>query len=120
MKLVVSSTGKDLDSAVDPRFGRAQYFIVVDTESMEFEAVDNTQNLQAAQGAGIQAASNAARHHPKAVITGNCGPKAFQTLQSAGIEVVVNAQGTVRQVVKDYIEGKLQATSSPNVAPHWG
>ncbi len=119
MKVAVSSTGQDLDAAVDPRFGRAQYFIIVDTDTMESEAVANTQNLQAAQGAGIQAATNVARYQPKAVLTGNCGPKAFQTLKSAGIEVIVNVQGTVREAVKAYVDGKLQATSAPNVAPHW-
>jgi len=85
MKIVISAKGPDLEAQVDPRFGRAPYFLLVDPESMEYEVLANGENIQAAQGAGIQAAALVARQRPVAVLTGNCGPKAFQTLQAAGI-----------------------------------
>lgn len=119
MKVVVSSTGKDLEAPIDPRFGRAAYFLVVDTETLDFEVVPNSQNLQAAQGAGVQAASLVARHKPAAVITGHCGPKAFQVLQAAGIPVVVGASGSVRDMVESYRKGLLKPTTAPNVEGHW-
>ena len=120
MKLAVSASGDNLDAPVDPRFGRAPYFIIVDTDTWEYEVVSNQQNLQAPQGAGIQAASMVARYKPSAVLTGNCGPKAFQTLRAAGIAVVVQVGGTVREAVQNYLDGKLKPTSGPTVPGHWG
>ena len=94
MKVAVTSQGRDPASAVDPRFGRARYFIVFDTQSGQFEPVDNEQNLNAVQGAGIQAAACVARHGVDAVLTGHCGPKAFQALSAGGIRVYLGAAGT--------------------------
>ena len=81
MKLAISSTGKDLDANLDPRFGRADYFIIVDPETRAFEVVENTQNLNLPQGAGIQAGKTIADHHVDVLVTGHCGPKAFKVLQ---------------------------------------
>ncbi len=120
MKIAVSANGGNLDAAVDPRFGRAAFFILVDTETMEFEAIPNTQNLQAAQGAGIQAASLVAQQKAEAVLTGHCGPKAFQTLKAAKIPVILGASGTVKEAVQNYRQGKYSHADAPNVAGHWG
>lgn len=119
MKVAVSASGPDLEARVDPRFGRAPYIIVVDPETLEFEAVPNRVNLQAPQGAGIQTATLVARYRPQAVLTGNCGPKAFQVLKAAGIQVFVGVHSTVRQALADLRAGRLEPASEPNVEGHW-
>ena len=119
MKVAVSASGPTLDDAVDPRFGRAPYLLIVDTETLEFETVANQINLQSAQGAGIQTAALVARYKPAVVMTGHCGPKAFQTLQAAGIKVIVEVDGTIRQAVEQYRTGKLNPARGPNVTGHW-
>jgi predicted Fe-Mo cluster-binding NifX family protein len=120
VKIAVSANGPGLEAQVDPRFGRAAYFLLVDPETLELEAVPNRPNLQAAQGAGIQAAALVARHRPKAVLTGHCGPKAFNTLMAAGIDVIVGVEGSVKQALEDYQAGKFRPANAPNVAGHWG
>lgn len=119
MKVAVSSTGKDLDAPVDPRFGRAAYFLLVDSETLTFETLANMHNLQAAQGAGVQAASAVARHKPDAVLTGHCGPKAFQVLRAAGIPVYTGVSGSVKEAVQQYKAGLLKPSTAPNVEGHW-
>ncbi|MEW6386002.1 MAG: NifB/NifX family molybdenum-iron cluster-binding protein [Thermodesulfobacteriota bacterium] len=120
MKIAISANGPGLEAQVDPRFGRAAYFLLVDPETLEFEVVPNLPNLQAAQGAGIQAATLVARHRPAAVLTGHCGPKAFYTLEAAGIPVIVGVEGSVREAVENYQTGKFRPAGGPNVASHWG
>jgi len=119
MKVAVTSQGEDLDSQVDPRFGRARNFVVVDTESDAFETHDNAQNLNASQGAGIQAARNVAQMGVNAVITGNVGPKAFAALQAGNIRVFVGARGSVRQALEDLKAGNLQSAKEASVEGHW-
>ena len=119
MKVVVTSQGTDINSNLDPRFGRASYFIVVDTDTGNFTCVDNAQNLNAAQGAGIQAAQTVANLQASAVLTGHCGPKAFRVLDSAGIAVYLGADGTVGEAVKKYKAGEYQKAGSPDVEGHW-
>ncbi len=119
MKIIVSASGPDLDSQVDSRFGRAPYFLAVDLDTMTYEALVNQQNLQASQGAGVQAAALVARHQPIAVLTGHCGPKAFQTLKAASIPVIVGVEGTVREAVERYKAGQLQPAKGPDVHTHW-
>ena len=119
MKVAVTSRGPTLDDEIDPRFGRAQTFLVVDTHSGEFEAVDNKQNLEAAQGAGIQAGRIVAEHGAEVVITGHCGPNAFRTLKAAGVKVVVGAEGTVREAVERFKEGDLKPAEDADVEGHW-
>jgi len=119
MLVAVSSQGDNLDTLIDPRFGRASTFLVVNTLNMEFEVIENTQNLDLPQGAGIQAGKNIADHNPAAVLTGNCGPKAFRVLQAAGIDVVIGVKGTVRDAVQAYLNGKHEPTEEANVEGHW-
>ena len=119
MKVAVTAQGKELSSEVDPRFGRAKYFIVVDTDSGEFTAHDNSQNLNAAQGAGIQAGQNVVQLGVEAVITGNVGPKAYATLQAGNVKVYAGAKGNVSEAVKAFKAGELQAADGANVKGHW-
>jgi predicted Fe-Mo cluster-binding NifX family protein len=119
MKLAVTAGGRTLEAPVDPRFGRAAFFIVVDADTGVFETHDNAQNLNAAQGAGIQAAQTLSRLGAEVVITGHCGPKAFHTLQAAGIKVVVGAEGTVAAAVAAFKSGRLKPTQAADVESHW-
>jgi len=93
MKIAVTSTGKELTSEMDPRFGRAAYFLIVDPETMEFETVENSQNINLPQGAGIQAGQTIADKKVDTLVTGNCGPKAFRILQAANIKVITKWTG---------------------------
>lgn len=119
VKVAVSASGKDLQAQVDPRFGRAAGFIIADPETLDFELVENTQNIRAAQGAGIQAATLVARHKAEVVLTGHCGPKAFQTLRAAGIQVVTGVSGTVKEVLARFQEGEYTFAAAPNAEGHW-
>jgi predicted Fe-Mo cluster-binding NifX family protein len=119
MKLAVTAQGGSLHSALDPRFGRARHFILVDTETGAFSAVDNSLNLNAAQGAGIQAARKIVELGADALITGHVGPKAFSTLQAGRITTYTGASGTVADAVEQFKAGKLEAASSADVEGHW-
>ena len=119
MKIAISSTGKDLDSHLDPRFGRASYFIILDAETMDFEAVENTRKLNRPQGAGIQAGQIIADHHVDALITGHCGPKAFKVLQNAGVKIVTGVGGRVADAVDQFIKGELTIAADSDVEGHW-
>jgi predicted Fe-Mo cluster-binding NifX family protein len=119
MKIGLSSTGKDLDSAMDPRFGRCAYFLIVETDSMEFESFNN-QSAALGGGAGIQSAQFIASKGVSAVITGNCGPNALRTLSAAGINVILGQTGTVRDALEKFKRGELSPASEANVGSHYG
>lgn len=119
MKIAISSQGDDLKSQMDPRFGRAKQFIIYDTESKEFTKVDNVQNLQATQGAGIQSAKNVIDAGAEALISGNVGPKAFTTLKSADVKIYLADSGTIEQVIDKYMNNTLNEVDSANVEGHW-
>ncbi|MBW2174504.1 MAG: NifB/NifX family molybdenum-iron cluster-binding protein [Deltaproteobacteria bacterium] len=119
MKLAVTSKGTDLDSQVDPRFGRAAYILIVDSEGFDFEVMDNEKNANAFKGAGIQAASMISNTGAEVLLTGFCGPNAFKTLQAAKIGVANDAKGSVRTAVNAYLEGKLPLSDRPNAEAHW-
>lgn len=119
MKIGISSTGKDLDDQVDSRFGRCQYFLIVDTDTMSFEYISN-ESAMSSGGAGIQAAQSVVKAGVEAVITGNMGPNAFQTLSAAGIKVVTGVSGTVKDAVEKYKKGELKETTAPSVGSHFG
>ena len=119
MKIAVSATGKDLNCQIDARFGRCQYFIFVDPETMEFEASEN-EGLMAMGGAGVQAAQLIAQRGATALITGNLGPNAASALSASGIKVHLVSGGTVREVTEAFKAGKLQEASGATVPPHFG
>lgn len=119
MKVAISSKGTDLSSDVDPRFGRAAYIIIVDTDTMEFEAVDNSVNVNSFKGAGIQAATMVHDKGAEVLMTGYCGPKAFQTLQAAGVKVVSDVSGTVAEAVELIKADKVAYTDAANADAHW-
>jgi len=115
MKIAITSTGKSLDSAIDSRFGRAKIFIIFDTESENIETIDNTQNLNAARGAGIQSAQNIINAGAEVLITGHCGPKAFQTLTAGDVKVFYASDGTVAEVIEKYKNDELALAGNADV-----
>lgn len=119
MKIAVTAQGQSLDDQMDPRFGRCPWFLVVETEDGTFQAVANA-NAALGGGAGIQSAQLLAEHDVKAILTGNCGPNAFRTLEAGGIQVIVGVNATVRQAVDQFTSGSLSPVSGPNVASHSG
>ncbi|HEO72351.1 MAG TPA: dinitrogenase iron-molybdenum cofactor biosynthesis protein [Candidatus Hydrogenedentes bacterium] len=119
MKVAVTAQGPDLSSAVDPRVGRAACFIVVDTETGEHITHDNVQNLEAAQGAGIQASRQVIDFGAEALITGNLGPKAFAVLKSAGVKVYLAPAVSVLEAVEQLKAGELECSDGANVEGHW-
>jgi len=119
MIIAISSQGPGLDSPVDPRFGRAAGFVVVDTETGQDSWHDNEQNLQLAQGAGIQAAQNVARTGANALITGHVGPKAFLALDKGGIKIFLGAQGTVADALRAQQDGAMAPAAGPDKEGHW-
>jgi len=119
MIVAVTAQGKDLDSEVDPRFGRARYFVVVDTDTEKISVHDNEQNLNAPQGAGIQAARNVKNLKVAKLVTGNIGPKAYDVLTAGGIEIYIGAGGTVRDALAQMKAGKLSRAGGANVEGHW-
>ena len=119
MKVAVSSSGEDLHSLIDPRFGRCAYFVIVETDDMSFEVFDN-ESIALGGGAGIQSAQFICSKGAKAVITGNCGPNAVQTLSAAGVELYLGNTGTVSEVLEKYKSGSLTPTSQANVSDHSG
>jgi predicted Fe-Mo cluster-binding NifX family protein len=119
MKIAVTSTGTALDSQVDARFGRAAYFIVVDTDTMQFAAVENA-NVDAGGGAGINSAKAVIDAGVQAILTGNCGPNAHRTLSAAKVKLYTGVQGTVAQAVEQFKAGTIKEASSANVESHSG
>ena len=119
MKIALSSSGTGLDSQIDPRFGRCAYFLIVDTDTMDFEVCNNENNALGG-GAGIQAAQFVASKGVKAIITGNCGPNAFRTLNAVGMNIIIGRTGTVRDAVDEFKKGELSPTTQANVPGHYG
>ena len=111
MKIAVSATGSDLNASVDSRFGRCAYFLIIDTDTMDYEAYPNNSS-GFSSGAGTSAAQFVASKGVKYVITGNCGPKAMQVLSAAGIKVILGQSGPVRDVVERFKKGELNEASS--------
>ncbi|MFW6152476.1 MAG: NifB/NifX family molybdenum-iron cluster-binding protein [Verrucomicrobiota bacterium] len=120
MKIVVTSLGESLDSPIDQRFGRARFFVVYDLDNGNWSAHDNKQNLQAAQGAGVQAAQHVVNLGADAVITGHCGPKAFKTLSAGGIDIYQEASGSVQDAIDAFSAGKLDKSNRADVETGFG
>ena len=119
MKIAISSSGKDLDCQIDPRFGRCQYFIFIDPETMEFEVSEN-EGLMAMGGAGVQAAQLVVQKGANALITGNLGPNAASALSASGIRVYLVPGGTIKDVIEGYRSGSFREASGATVPPHFG
>jgi len=120
MKLVITSIGETLESPVDQRFGRARFLVLYDTETREWSVHDNQQNLNAAQGAGIQAGRKVVELGAGAVVTGHCGPKAFATLKAGDIDIYPGATGTVQEAINEFSQGALKKTENADVDGHFG
>ena len=119
MKIAVSANSPNLDTDIDPRFGRCQYLVLVDADTMSFETINNTGGMGSG-GAGIATAQLIVGKEVEAVLTGNCGPNAYQVLSTAGIKVITGVSGKVKDAIQSYKSGKLQESSQPNVAGHFG
>ncbi|MFH1382691.1 MAG: NifB/NifX family molybdenum-iron cluster-binding protein [Chloroflexota bacterium] len=119
MKIAITAMAASLDADIDPRFGRCRYFIVADPDTMEFEALENSGTM-AGGGAGVSTAQTIAEKGVEVVLTGNCGPNAYQVLEAAGIKVVTGVSGKVQNAIQNYKSGKLKAIPQPNVAEHFG
>jgi len=119
MKIAITSSAETLADPIDVHFGRAHTFILADTETGQGVAHDNAQNLNAAQGAGIQSGETVARLGAEAVITGSVGPKAFRTLQAAGIKIyLVKTVCPGTEALRLFKEGELAELTSPNSEGH--
>ena len=119
MKIAVTAAGASLDAQVDPRFGRCPCFMIINAESMDFEAIKNP-NAALGGGAGVQAGQLMAEKEVQFVLTGNCGPNAHQALSAAGIQIVVGCAGVVREVVERFKADGFNAAGAPSVASHFG
>jgi predicted Fe-Mo cluster-binding NifX family protein len=119
MKIAVSSNGKDLDAMIDPRFGRCTYFLIIETDDMNFEVFDN-QSISLGGGAGIQSAQFISSKGAKAVITGNCGPNAVKTLAAAGIKVFLGNTGIIKETLQKFKNGELISSNSANATEYSG
>lgn len=119
MKIAVTAENPQPESPIDPRFGRAKFFVVYDDQNGLYDFWDNVQNLQAAQGAGIQSAANVVNNGCKVLISGHCGPKAFAALSKAGVDVYTVSGGTVSEAIDAYKSGKLKKNESADVEGHW-
>ena len=119
MKIAFTTSGTDLDGPLDSRFGRASKFLIYDTETKGFTLIDNAQNLNAAQGAGIQSASAVAQSGAQALVTGHCGPKAFQVLKAAGVKVYNTDAPTIAEALQRFTGGQLAEAKDSDVEGHW-
>ena len=119
MKICVTSQGKDIDSTIDSRFGRCQYFLIIDSETMKVTVLQNESQM-ASGGAGIQAAQTVAKTDVKTVATGNIGPNAFKILQAADIKVITGVEGKIKDIIEKIVNDELKETHEPNVSNHFG
>ncbi len=119
MKIAITAKGPELGSEVDPRFGRAAYILIVDTETKSIEALNNKANVDAFKGAGIQAATMVADKGAEVLLTGYCGPNAYKTVTAAGMKVVNDITGTVEEAIDRFNAGDVVYSDGANVDGHW-
>jgi len=119
MIVAITAQGPSMDAPIEARFGRAPYYVFVDTETMNFDAIQNP-NMAAGGGAGIQSAQLMADRNVKYILTGNCGPNAFRVFGAAGVQVIVGVSGRVGDAVSRFKAGEFNVASQPNVESHFG
>ena len=119
MKIAITAKGRDIDAEVDPRFGRARFIVIVDENGTVLEALDNSNNVNAMRGAGIQAGKMLSDRKVDVLMTGHCGPNAFRALDAAGIQVVVEQSGTVREALSRFNRNEVEYANNPDVEAHW-
>ncbi|MBD3317610.1 MAG: dinitrogenase iron-molybdenum cofactor biosynthesis protein [Chitinivibrionales bacterium] len=119
MKICITAQEPSPDSPIDPRFGRAAHFVVYDSEAKSWGIIDNKQNLQAAQGAGIQAAATVVNAGCGVLITGHCGPKAFAALSKAGVTAYTVSGVNAKEAVEQFKQGTLTKLQTADVEGHW-
>lgn len=119
MKIAFTTSGNELNAPLDRRFGRAPKFLIYDLDANTFDVIDNKRNMVASQGAGIEAAGAIVLQGVKGLVTGNCGPKAFRVLRSAGVRIFNADAPTVSLALEQYRAGLLTEAVSANVNGHW-
>jgi len=119
MTLAVTAQRADMRAELDPRFGRAPFFILIDTESGRFRAHDNRRNLNLVGRAGVIAARDMVRLGVDALITERVGPRTFRALQSANVDVYVGASGRVADAAAQFERGELERIGNATVDDHW-
>lgn len=119
MKIAITSSGKDLSATVDQRFGRAKYFLIYDLEKDTFEILDNSQVLDSAQGAGIQAAQHVVDAGVEILLSGHCGPNAFKVLNAGKVRVLNRFSGNIEAAIAAYRAGDIEDASQADVEGHW-
>jgi len=119
LKIAFTTSGRTIDSPLDSRFGRAPNFLIYDLDNETYEIIDNQQNLNAAQGAGIQSAQTVARMGVSCLVTGHCGPKAFMVLSAANVKIYSSNAPTVSEALTAYKKGTLEIIKSADVEGHW-
>jgi len=119
MRIAITATGTDIDSQVDPRFGRAKFILILDESGAIVESVDNSQNLNSMRGAGIQTAKILADRKVDVLLTGFCGPNAFTALKAVGIKIAIEQSGTVKEALSRFNQNEVTFTDQPNVEAHW-
>ena len=119
MKIAITASGTSLGAAFNSRFGRAENFVIYDTETKEVSKLSNHQNLNAEQGAGIQAAQNVVEAGVEAVVSGHFGPKSFRALEAAGIQMFTCEAKTVDDALMSFRRERLVSSEAPDVEGHW-
>lgn len=119
MNICITSYGKTVDSEIDPRFGRCSYFFIVNTVTMDFEVIEN-ENYNASGGAGIQAGQLLSEKNIDALLTGNVGPNAYQTLTASGIKVYTGVSGTVKDAIEKFKNNGFKESDKASVDSHFG
>jgi predicted Fe-Mo cluster-binding NifX family protein len=119
MKIAVSAMSTDLDAQVDPRFGRCQYFIIVDSDTLEYESIENP-NIGAVGAAGVQSGQLISEKGAQVILTGNVGPNAFQALSAADLQIITGVTGTVKSAIQRFRSGQLQSVNRATVPDHFG
>jgi len=120
MKVAITAMGPGLEDGVSTRFGRAPYFLIIETDDLSLvESLENP-NVAAGGGAGVQSAQLMVDHDVNVMITGNCGPKAFQVFEAAEIKIFTGAEGSIEESIEGYKAGTLKEEAGPNVSSHAG